>query len=340
MIPPAEERRIAFLSFTDRGASLAESLRERLGGTAECARRLPDFSLTEWTAAAFARADALVFIGAVGIAVRAVAPYLRSKALDPAVVAVDERARFAVPVASGHLGGANDLAREIARLTGAQAVVTTATDAGGVFAVDEWARRQGCAVVNPPKIKTVSSALLAGRQVRIRSDFPVEGRPPAGVTLCADQPWDACVSIFRGGEGLRLAPRAAVLGVGCRRGTPAEALERAFAELTERTGLEPLAVCAAATIDLKADEPGLLAFCRSRGWPLRTYSAEELSRAEGEFSASAFVQSVTGVDNVCERSAVLACGGGTLIQKKIAGGGVTMALAVRPVRLNWRWQDE
>lgn len=95
----------------------------------------------EWTAAAFRRAEALIFVGAAGIAVRSVAPHLVSKARDPAVVVVDELGRFAVPILSGHLGGANDLAREIAGLLGGQAVLTTATDARGIFAFDQWARR-------------------------------------------------------------------------------------------------------------------------------------------------------------------------------------------------------
>ena len=96
------------------------------------------------TAAQFAQSDALVFVGAVGIAVRAIAPHCRSKATDPAVVVLDECGRFAIPLLSGHLGGANDLARRLAKACGAVPVITTATDANGVFAVDEWAKHQHC----------------------------------------------------------------------------------------------------------------------------------------------------------------------------------------------------
>ena len=103
----------------------------------------------EWAARAFGRSEALVFVGAAGIAVRAIAPCLRHKSTDPAVVVVDEAGRYAVPILSGHLGGANDLARRIAALTGAEAVLTTATDVNGVFAADQWARRQGLLVPWP-----------------------------------------------------------------------------------------------------------------------------------------------------------------------------------------------
>lgn len=331
-------RRIAYLSFTERGAALAERLRAALGGTASCTRQTEDFSLAKWTEEAFNAYDALVFVGAVGIAVRAVAPHLKSKAKDPAVVAVDECGRFAVPVVSGHLGGANDLARAISKICGAVPVITTATDVNGLFAVDEWAKRQHCAVTDPHGIKAVSAKILAGRTVRVRSEWPIEGQCPEGVSLTDGPDWDVRVDVRRHDGGLCLAPKALVLGVGCRRGTSREALETAFRELCEEQNLWPEAVCAAATIDLKAEEAGLLDFCAAHGWPLETYSAEELRRAEGTFTASAFVERTTGVDNVCERGAVLAAGG-PLLTGKHAGNGVTMALAWRTFRLDWRWKD-
>jgi cobalt-precorrin 5A hydrolase len=115
-------------------------------------------------------------------------------------------------------------------------------------------------------------------------------------------------------------------------------LEQAFEELCKSRDLWPEAVYAAATIDRKADEEGLLAFCAAHGWPLATYSAEELRRVKGTFTASPFVERTTGVDNVCERSAALSAGG-PVFEKKHAGGGITMALACKPVRLDWRWQN-
>lgn len=330
---------VAFLAFSEKGAALAERLRCALGGTVTCTRTVQDFSLSAWTEEAFAANRALVFVGAVGIAVRAVAPYLKSKASDPAVAAVDECARFVVPVVSGHLGGANDLARAIAAVSGATAVITTATDANGVFAVDEWAKRQNCVVTDSHRIKAVSAKILAGEPVFVRSAWSVAGKPPKGVGLTNGPEWDVLVDVRRRqGDGLCLVPRTLVLGVGCRRGTTREALETAFSNLCREMELWPQSVCGAATIDLKADEDGLLAFCEARGWSMTTYSAEELRQAEGTFTASAFVEQRTGVDNVCERSAVLAAGG-PLLERKHAGGGITMALAWKPLRLDWRWQD-
>ena len=331
--------KLTYLSFSDRGEALAARLAAALGGeAARCGRSV---SLDEWTRVSFGQAQGLVFVGAAGIAVRAIAPYVKSKTSDPAVVVVDECGHFAVPILSGHLGGAYGLARRIARVCGAIPVVTTATDANGVFAVDEWARRQNCRVIHPEKIKEVSSTLLAGGTVRIYSPWPVTGDRPANVVLTEDGAGCMVRLDVRPGDGksLCLIPRILVLGVGCRRGITQEALEEAFQTLLKKSGVFAEAVCMAASIDLKQEEAGLLAFCAAHGWSCRFYSAGELEAVPGDFTASAFVKNIAGVDNVCERSAVLASGG-RLYWKKSAGNGVTMALAQTPYAPTWRWLED
>lgn len=330
--------KLAYLSFTEKGRQLAGRLAAALGGTAQ--RCGASCSLEAWTAAHFSQSDGLVYVGAAGIAVRAIAPHLKSKTTDPAVVVVDECARYAIPILSGHLGGANDLARAIGRVCGALPVLTTATDVNGVFAVDEWAKRQNCLVLNPERIKTVSAKLLAGGTVTVQSSWPIAGQPPRNVCQTEDRGADVLLDIHPGtGEKLHLVPRIAVLGVGCKKNVSFQMLEAALAAFLERTGVCEQAVSAVASIDLKKEEPGLLDFCAAHGWPLKTYPAEQLREVEGQFTPSAFVQGVTGVDNVCERSAVLASGG-TLCQGKTARDGITMALALAPYQPNWRWQDE
>ena len=298
----------AVIAFTRRGAALGRSLADALGGSLHVpARFAPEVgaeayaSLEGWTAWAWARADALVFVGAAGIAVRAIAPHVRDKFSDPAVVSVDEAGRFVVPLLSGHVGGANELARRVAALTGGQAAVSTATDVNGLFAVDVWARERGMAITDRVLAKEVSAALLEGRPVGFASDF---GHPcPEGLTA---GPAELGVWITdRTGEGpfprtLRLVPRSLILGI-------------------------PEAVAGVATIDLKKDEAGLLAFCARRGLPLTTYSAEALAAVAGDFTPSAFVRGITGVDNVCERAAAAA--GGRIIVPKQADNGVTAAVA-------------
>ena len=206
----------AYLAFTAKGEALARRLAEALPGSVS--RCGGDVTLKGWTAEHFAQDEALIFVGAVGIAVRAIAPHCRSKAADPAVVVVDEGGNFAVPLLSGHLGGANALARALAKACGAVPVITTATDVNGLFAVDLWAKAQNCAVLEPERIKRVSGALLAGQTVRYWSPWPVAGEPPAGVEKTdAPEAADFALTLTPQGEALHLVPRIGVLGVGCRR---------------------------------------------------------------------------------------------------------------------------
>ena len=327
---------LMWIAFSQRGLELARRLARSMGG--EVSRGGQEVSLEEWTARAFRQARGLVFVGAAGIAVRAIAPHVTSKTADPAVVAVDEGGRWAIPLLSGHLGGANDLARQIAALCGGQAAITTATDLRGLFAVDEWARRQNCRVGNPEKIKEVSARLLAGEPVYFCSDWPIRGQPPQGLVPARDEVCHLWVTVYRReGDCLFLIPRSVALGVGCRKGISREELEDTFSLLLERTGLWEQAFDLVCSVDLKKEEPGLLDFCREHGLPLETYSPQQLGQVRGVYSPSAFVARTVGVDNVCERSAVLGSGG-SLIQGKLIGNGVTMAAALSPFAPDWRWQ--
>ena len=328
--------KISLIAFTERGMALAKKLAAALDGAA--VRCPEETSLSDWTRSCFADSDGLVFVGAAGIAVRAVAPFIQSKDCDPAVVAVDECGRYAVPLLSGHLGGANDLARRIASICGAEAVITTATDRSGVFPVDEWARVQGCAIPRPERIKGVSSRLLAGETVTVRSDWSIAGEPPAGVELVTGGAADVTVSCrAEEGTGLCVTPRILTLGVGCRRGVSEDRIEAAFTDFMKRHGYHEAAVVRVCSIDRKADEPGLMAFCEKRRLPFETFSAEALAEAEGDFTASEYVREITGVDNVCERSAVLGSAGGRLVCRKEAADGVTLALAEGAFCPDWRY---
>ena len=325
---------IQYISFTSRGHELAEKLCTETGGTVDDGRG-EGFSLSEWTQEAFARKKAIVFIGAAGICVRAVSPYLQSKAEDPAVICIDEAGRFVIPMLSGHLGGANALARELALLCSGMPVITTATDINHCFAVDLWAKKQNLALVNPQGIKAVSAKILAGESVSVSCPWKISGELPECVSLSENG--DVEVTFHQTGrEALTLIPRTAVLGIGCRRGISQNDIEESFRCFCEERKLYPQSICSAATIDRKAGEPALLAFCKMHGWPLRSGTEEQLAALPGDYTASAFVKETIGVDNVCERAAVL-ISGGKRIEPKYARSGVTFALASPQPVLDWRW---
>lgn len=334
---------ISLIAFTRRGCRLGERLAKELGGRMWTTERLaPEMglpscgNLRDWTEARFADSRALVFISASGIAVRSIAPFVKDKFTDPAVVSVDEAGEYAVPLLSGHVGGANDLARRVAELTGGRAVVSTATDVNGMFAVDQWAKEQGLVLCERAQAKAVSAALLEGRPVAVRSEYPIGGEMPA--RLCAETAEigicigpTAAESFFP--QTLHLVPGAITLGVGCRRGTEQAKLEAALEEFLTEHAIPEKAIRGLASIDLKKDEPGLLALANAHGWPITFFTAEELASETGDFPASPFVERTTGVDNVCQRAAQRA-GGHIFIPKTVCQGS-TFAAAMGQVELNW-----
>ena len=334
---------IALIAFTRAGCALGRSLAHELGGALWTTERLsvsmglPSCGdLRGWTGKRFQDSEALIFISASGIAVRAIAPFVKDKFSDPAVVSVDEAGRFVVPLLSGHMGGANDLARRVAGLTGGQAAVSTATDVNGLFAVDQWAREQSLVLCEREKAKAVSAALLEGKPVAVRSAYSISGTMPRGF---GEEPAELGICIEPTARAhpfartLHLIPRAVTLGIGCRRGTEQARLESALKEFLEQCAIPAAAVRGLASIDLKQDEPGLLAFARSHGWPITFFTAGELAMEQGEFPPSAFVEKTTGVDNVCQRAAQRA--GGTIVIPKTVCQGVTFAAAMGPVTLTW-----
>lgn len=325
------------VSFTDRGsevaariaALLADEHIERYARTVDTS--LGGTALTRFAQQAMVDCDLLVFIGATGIAVRAIAPYLAGKTFDPAVLVVDEGGKFVISLLSGHLGGANELAVRLADGLGVTAVITTATDGRSVFAVDNWAKEHDCAVVDPQNIKHVSGALLRNETVGLKADWEIDGVIPphisaqiqaeSGFAISYDT---ACVPFA---NTLHLVPRIVHLGIGCRKGTAAKAVERAVEAALLQAGIPIEAIRQAASIDLKKNELGLCLFCEQHQLPFVTYTAEELGAVPGDFTSSGFVAQTVGVDNVCERAAVRSSDGGKIRLRKMALDGVTVALA-------------
>ena len=371
---------IAIAGFTANGCVLAQKIANELEGARAWAPHriaeevgLPGFdSVGAWTGEAFAQGcDGIVFVGACGIAVRAVAPYVASKMHDPAVVCVDEAGRWAISLLSGHVGGANDLACRIARIVGATPVVTTATDVRGVFAIDEWAARCGLVIANPQLSKRVSGALLegghvgvrVGRQVSLTGELPAgfvreecagdtndagDIRKPCPAGAAPDSADAACVlraHVHIGPElpgendpdTLHLITRNVVVGVGCRRDCEPTTLQDSVEAALAGLGLAPEAVSTLATIDLKAAEPAVVELAAKHDWRLHTFSAQALAAQGGDFASSEFVRTHVGVDNVCERA--LACCGAVRVLNKQAHQGTTVAVGLVPEVLSFDMKE-
>lgn len=343
--------RLSLISFTAKGAQLCAHIAKGLSlqGQSCSAYTMPRFAcdtgltplennISEWAKNAFANSDGLIFVSAVGIAVRAIAPYIKDKTTDPAVVVIDEQGDFVVSLLSGHIGGANNLALQVASIAGAQPVISTATDRRQIFAVDSWAVQNQLYIADLKAAKHISAALLDGKSIGFASDFAFEGDLPKGLTQKPCSEIGIMVSLDENKKPfnctLNLVPCIITAGIGCRRGTEQKTIESHLLSELERHHLSLHALRQVCSIDLKANEQGLTGFCLAHKLPFVTYTAQQLERVQGEFTSSQFVTSVTGVDNVCERAAVLGSGG-KLIVKKYGANGVTSAFACEDWRIRF-----
>jgi cobalt-precorrin 5A hydrolase len=277
---------------------------------------------------------------ATGIVVRTLADLLRHKSVDPAVVVMDETGRHAISLLSGHLGGANDLTRRIAALTGADPVITTATDLKGVPAIDMIAVERNLTIENHDAIRVVSAALLRQETIALHDPLgclrdalpegtisPIDGaagRPAAGPTVWVDD-----IRIDLPPEVLILRPASLFVGLGCNRGTPAREIRELVAAVLARHDLAPRSLAGLASVDLKADEAGLRQVADDWGLPLEFYPRDQLARVTGIPNPSATVQKHIGIPSVCEAAALLAAGRGRLIVPKHTTRNVTVAVARR-----------
>lgn len=299
----------------------------------------------EWLSLYWHRAREFLFIGAAGIAVRLIAPFVRDKMEDPAVVVMDEKGRFAIPILSGHMGGANQLACLLEKEMGALAVLTTATDVQGRFAVDLFAKSQDLHFADRVQAKKVSAAILRGEKPGFYAECPVNGEIPVelepcsreeqlksfslGISVVQKPEHEKRKSIRSGSDILYLYPVNIALGMGCKKGKSAGELEEFCIRHLTALGLKKEQVEKIVSIDRKAEEKGLLSLARQWGIPFETCTEEELGQITNVSSESLFVRQVTGIGNVCERAALHGSGNGKLLLTKTAENGMTLAVAAR-----------
>lgn len=303
---------LAVVSFTPGGKEQAERIKELLVQSGEehvwkVTHAHKPRPLQEWCRESFGKSDALLFIGAMGIAVRTIAPFLQDKTKDPAVLVMDERAEHVISVLSGHIGGANELACFLAERLGAEPVITTASDVNHKIAIDVFAKKNHLVISDMRRAKEAAAAIVEGRPVSFRCEGNIKGQIPQELsTDPKEAAFQIAVTPYTNltGAVLQLIPKAFVLGIGCKKGKTMEEIEHRVLEECEKHHISIQSIQTAATIDLKQEEQGLLAFCEKYEIPITFYTAEELREVPGVYQSSGFVQNVTGVDNVCERAAI------------------------------------
>ncbi|PIE55943.1 MAG: cobalamin biosynthesis protein CbiG [Desulfobulbus propionicus] len=320
--------RLAVVYLTRGGARLAERI-----GAAVIGAEVVDGSsgVRKVLARLWPEIDGLICIMAAGIVVRAIAPLTADKRTDPAVVVCDEAGRFAVSLLSGHLGGANELARQLADLTGGQAVITTASDVLGRTALDLWCRKLGLTVSNKSALTRAMSRLVNDGKLRVYSQVTLPELPADLIHIDSPEKADLVVSCATlPVDTLLLYPRALAVGIGCNRGTSASDIGEAVRTTFQRHNLALESVRTFASIDVKADEQGLLTMAHEQARPLIFFDRKQLNSVEG-IQVSAAALRATGAKGVAEPSAILAAKGGFLLVPKQVFKDVTVAIALDEV---------
>jgi cobalt-precorrin 5A hydrolase len=288
--------------------------------------------------------DAFIFIMATGIVVRMIAPLLKSKETDPAVVVMDDAGTFAISLLSGHLGGANELAERCAFISGARPVITTATDVNELPSFDMLAKEQGWVIDNISGVKTLNRVMLDGERIAV-VDHSGQARCwfHGRANLAFFETFSEAIT--SGAHGflfvtnrhlppqtqpsnlLILRPRNLVLGIGCNRNTPSDEIDEFVGTHLRRIFLSLKSVCRIATVAAKRDETGLLAFAERHGIPMSFYESEELNRVTVPSQPSQHALAAIGANGVAEPAALLASEGGRLLLKKVKSANVTLAVA-------------
>ncbi|MCL6636396.1 MAG: cobalt-precorrin 5A hydrolase [Alicyclobacillus sp.] len=362
---PAPRQPYAVVAITKHGVAIARRLLAQLtdldvyypakfaqGDEAELGIRLFEGSVVAQVPELFRNYRGLVGVFSLGAMVRLVAPLLQDKKTDPAVVVIDDRARHVISVLSGHLGGANELTLRLAGALGAEPVITTASDVGETLAVDLLGRKWGWEIENMDKVTPVSAAVVNEERVHIVQEagerdwwpytkpLPPHLRVFSSTAAALQEPFAAALvitprllspeeerALLR--NGVLYRPKVVVVGIGCNRGTAAAEIDQAIQRVLADAGLSLRSVRNLATIDRKADEPGLRAVCEAYGWPLQTFTAEQLNQVPLPHPSDTVYRYV-GAYGVCEPAARLSSGASTWVVEKVKSGNVTLSVCLVP----------
>lgn len=328
---------IAVISLTENGRKLSEKITackaENLTFTRYAFEKYSDensvsfVSLRKLVGDIFSIFDAIIFISSCGIAVRMIAPHIKSKLSDPAVILIDEQGKFTVSLLSGHIGGANALTAVLAEKIGSVPVVTTATDIGGKFSPDSFAVANKLHICELDVAKEIAANIINGKKIGFVSDYAFVDKPDEFFDEACKE-IGICISCNADknpfAKTLHLVPKNIVIGVGCRKNIDEKIFSEFILSKLEEFKIPIFRVTEMHSIDLKKGESAIKAFADKFKISMKFYTSEELMKVGGGFSHSEFVMKTTGADNVCERSAAV---GGRIIVPKQVGSGVTFAAA-------------
>jgi cobalt-precorrin 5A hydrolase len=331
-----ENNSISIICPSPKGKEIAKKLQEHLNG--ELCIKDDNFNLSAVTSKAMGSSKGIIFISSTGIAVRAIAPYLKGKDKDPGVVVVDLSGKYAINILSGHLGGGNELAIKVSEILNNMPVITTASDNLGITAPDILAKENNLIIKDLKKAKYIAALLIAGKIVAVKDDYNTL-EISKGYEKVEELKED-CIWItnklklsdhkksnnINYSKILKLIKKDIVLGIGCRKGTPYELINDFVRDTLEKNNIDIKAVNSVVSVDIKKNEEGIVRFADSINCPFKTYKREDIKTVQDKYSKSEFVLKTLGVTSVCEPCVDLA--GAKVIVNKIKSNGMTLAIGI------------
>lgn len=316
----------AVISFTDSGEKIARDIEKGIPNTDLYNPKAYPGGIKALMGMIARKYDRIVFVCAVGIAVRLVAPYIRHKTQDPAVVVVDDMGRYATSLLSGHIGGANDFAKEIAKVLGAQPIITTASEGRGIESVDMFAKRCNLVIESMEDAKSITVLMVNGGVLRVVSEIQAMINYPR----ISETDYEGCLyitsqkSVSCDKPYCILRPKNLTVGVGCKKGKTRDEILKAIYHVFESNNLSIKSIDSISSIDIKKDEQGLIDACDYLGCRFYTFSKEQIRAVQYRFPGSSFVEDTVGVTCVCEPCAYLTSG--EVIVGKTLLDGVTVSV--------------
>lgn len=294
-----------------------------------------DFKLNNITKEAMKNSDGIIFISSTGIAVRAIASFLQGKDKDPGVVVVDLGAKYAINILGGHLGGGNELTLRVCETLNSMPIITTASDNLGIIAPDIMAKKNNLIIEDLKKVKYIASLLVDGKAIGIKDDYNMI-EMSKGYEKVQELRED-CIWITHNlkevisrdlnySKILKLIKKDLILGIGCKRNTTYEKLSDFISSSLIKFNLDIRAVCAIASIDIKANEEGIIKLAEKINCPFEVFGKEEIKIVQDKYDKSEFVLKTLGVNGVCEPCVELA--GAKVTINKIKHDGMTLAIGV------------
>lgn len=326
--------RIGIISVTKHGDLIADKIKEILDAEVFSKNSIEDFNIKNITEKLMESCQAVIFIASTGIAVRSIAPFLKGKAIDPAVLVVDSCANFVISLVSGHLGGANELTLKVGEILEAQPVITTATDNLGITAPDVIAKHNNLIIEDLKKAKYIAAKLVDGKKVAFIDDrvcIPI----PKGY-IDNEEEAEGAVYVTNRLQGdwknknftsLKLIRRDIILGIGCKKDFDAEKMHKTVIQVLRENNIDIRAVDIVATVEIKKDEKAILELSKNLNAELKIFTLNEIKKIEDKYKGSDFVKKSIGVRAVCEPSVELS--GGKFLTGKISCDGMTICIGER-----------